>query len=69
MRDLVTYERLTRQPLVIGGDSYLVTKRRPIYPCRPLPRPSKSAIVWKAAWCADHQDPYDPKVGLAVIRL
>ncbi len=22
------------------------------------------AIVWKAAWCADHQDPYDPKVGL-----
>ncbi len=22
------------------------------------------AIVWKAAWCADHQEPYDPKVGL-----
>jgi alkylation response protein AidB-like acyl-CoA dehydrogenase len=22
------------------------------------------AIVWKAAWCADHQHPYDPKVGL-----
>ena len=22
------------------------------------------AIVLKASWCADHQDPYDPKVGL-----